>query len=244
MAFLLAGLSLLATVQAAKVNPVLVPNGCASLPNLQQTGPASGFAGPWNIVVDQCVNTTAIDNACTIEGFADVAVPITLDGQTDVKSGFVRPTTTQYSLLKVGKMLIKNLQVSIVNQKLEAKSYLICTSGIGFEAMVFYDNENDYLPINITSNPASAQLKWGQAEDDSEPVDAYYHYIDGKKQDGIFLGANNVTSWGIQLQENVPGTGGSPMWQLRLLGPGSEDQKTGKALKEREYETFIRIDGS
>ncbi|QKX63247.1 uncharacterized protein TRUGW13939_10416 [Talaromyces rugulosus] len=222
MAFLLAGLSLLATVQAANVKPVLVPNGCASLPNLQQTGPASGFAGPWNIVVDQCVNTTAIDNACTIEGFGDMAVPITLDDQPDVKSGFV----------------------SIVSQKLGAKSYLICTSGIGFEAMVFYDNQNDYLPINITSNPASAQLKWGQAEDESEPVDAYYHYIDGKKQDGIFLGANNVTSWGIQLQENVPGTGGIPMWQLRLLGPGSEDQKTGKALKEGEYKTFIRIDGS
>ncbi|KAJ5807068.1 hypothetical protein N7474_010660 [Penicillium riverlandense] len=244
MAFLLASLSLLATVQAANVTPVLVPNGCASLPNLQQTGPASGFAGPWNIVVDQCVNKTAINKACTIEGFADVARPITLDGQTEAKRGFVRPTTTQYTSIKNQDMLTKGFQISIVNRKFDAKSYLICTSGIGFEAMVYYDNQNEYLPINITSNPANAHLKWGLPEEKSEKIDAYYHYIDGKKQDGIFLGAHNVTSWGIQLQENVPGTGGGPMWQIRLLGPGSENQKTGKALRESEYKTFIRIDGS
>lgn len=108
--------------------------------------------------------------------------------------------------------------------------------------MVFYDNSHQYAPINITSNPANAQLKYGLPVDESEPIDAYYHYIDDKKQDGIFLGAHNVTSWGVQRQVNVPGTDGRPMWVLRLLGPGSEDQETGKALLEDEYETFIRID--
>lgn len=139
-------------------------------------------------------------------------------------------------------MLTKGFQVSIVNQQYDAMSYLICTEGIGFEAMAFYDNMNEYLPINITSNPANAQLQWGLAEDESEVIDAYYHYIDGAKQDGIFLGAHNVTSWGVQQQTNIPGTSGGPMWQLRLLGPDSEDQQTGEALHEGEYKTFIRID--
>ncbi|KAJ5664633.1 hypothetical protein N7462_011446 [Penicillium macrosclerotiorum] len=219
MALLFAGFSLLAAAHAANVTPVQVPYGCASLPNLQQTGPNTGFAGPWNIVVDQCVNTTATDNACTIEGFRDVARDVTVDGQPEARKGFV----------------------SIVNGQYDAMSYLICNDGIGFEIMSYYDNMNVYLPINITSDPTNAQLQWGLAEDDSEAINAYYHYIDDVKQDGIFLGAHNVTSWGIQQQTNVPGTSGGPAWLLRLLGPGSEDQETGEALKDGEYETFIRI---
>ncbi|KAJ6027781.1 hypothetical protein N7499_001239 [Penicillium canescens] len=242
MAFLFAGLSLLATAHAAEVTPVPVPYGCASLPNVQQTGPNSGFAGPWNIIVDQCVNTTAADSACTIEGFRNVARTITVDGQPEAKRGFVGLPMTQYKPMELQKMLIKGFQVSIVNHQYDAMSYIICNIEIGFEAMVFYDNANEYLPINITSNPADALLQWGLAEDESEVIDAYYHYIDGTKQDGIFLGAHNVTSWGVQQQEHIPGTSGGPMWQLRLLGPNSVDQETGEVLKEGEYKTFIRID--
>ena len=95
MALLFVSLSLLAIAHAAEVTPVPVPYGCTSLPNVQQTGPNSGFAGPWNVVVDQCVNTTAADNACTIEGFRNVARSITVDGQPEAKRGFVRLTATQ-----------------------------------------------------------------------------------------------------------------------------------------------------
>jgi hypothetical protein len=188
------------------------------------------------------VNTTAADNACTIEGFRNVARTITVDGQPEAKRGFVGLPVTQYKPMGRRKMLTKTFQVSIVNQKYDAMSYLICNIGTGFEAMVFYDNANEYLPINITSNPADALLQWGLAEDESEVIDAYYHYIAGTKQDGIFLGAHNVTSWGVQQQENIPGTSGGPMWQLRLLDPSSVDQETGEGLKEGEYKTFIRID--
>lgn len=84
---------------------------------------------------------------------------------------------------------------------------------------------------------------WGLGQY-SVPVQAYYHYVDGQKQDGIFLGAHNVTSWGIQLQEGDAGSGGRPWWMIRLLGPGSKDPQTGQALMDGEYKTFIRIDGS
>lgn len=89
MKSILAALSLLATAQAANVTPVRVPNGCASLPMRQQTGISTYFAGPWSVRVDQCVKTTATDNACTIEGFPNVARDTILDGQTEGKYGFV-----------------------------------------------------------------------------------------------------------------------------------------------------------
>src|SRR4051812_33968822 len=103
MAFLFAGLSLLATAHAAEVTPVPVPYGCASLPNVQQTGFNSGFAGPWNIVVDQCVNTTAADNACTTEGYRNVARTITVDGQPEAKRGFVGFPVAQFNPMGLRK---------------------------------------------------------------------------------------------------------------------------------------------
>ena len=122
-------------------------------------------------------------------------------------------------------MLTKGFQVSIVNQQYGAMSYLICTEGIGFEAMAFYDDANYYLPINITSNPANAQLQWGLAEDESEVIGAYYHYIDGTKQDGIFLGAHNVTSWGVQQQDKYT----RYQWRSDVAAPPVRPQKRGPA---------------
>lgn len=87
MALLLTGFSLLAAAQAAKLSSVAVPNGCAGLPNWQST---AGFAGPWIPVVDQCVNTTAPDNACSMEGFGAEAIAFQQrEGNAIVEKGYV-----------------------------------------------------------------------------------------------------------------------------------------------------------
>lgn len=87
---------------------------------------------------------------------------------------------------------------------------------------------------------------WGLPEEYSHVVEPYYHEdADGVRQEGLFIGAHNVTSWGIKYEEPSVGTiDGLPYWSLRLLGPDSEDPVTGEPLLEGESVTFIRVDGS
>lgn len=86
MALFLAGIFLLAAVQACTVTPVEVTGGCTSLPSYD---PSSGIAGPWVVEVNQCVNTMATDNACSIEGFGSEAVYFLQQGDTSVQRGYV-----------------------------------------------------------------------------------------------------------------------------------------------------------
>jgi len=46
--------------------------------------------------------------------------------------------------------------------------------------------------------------------------ETYEHYLDGVKQDGVFLGLGNVTTWSFRrlLQDTY--------WKARLMGPGSQ----------------------
>lgn len=87
---------------------------------------------------------------------------------------------------------------------------------------------------------------WGLPEEYSDVAEPYYHVdTDGVRQEGIFIGARNVTSWGVKYYGPSVGTiDGLPYWSIRLLGPGSEDPQTGEPLLEGESETFIRVDGS
>jgi hypothetical protein len=46
--------------------------------------------------------------------------------------------------------------------------------------------------------------------------ETYEHYLDGVKQDGVFLGLGNVTTWSFRrLAEDI-------YWKTRLIGPGSK----------------------
>ncbi|KAJ5723517.1 hypothetical protein N7488_001552 [Penicillium malachiteum] len=223
MALLIAGFSLLAAAQAAKLTSVVVPGGCYNLPDYESAGPVNaGFAGPWVVYVDQCVNTTTPDNACSTEGFGSQAVAWEQEeGNTILERGYI----------------------GIVRENDMAKSPLRCMDGIGFQAFVPVGDSAEYRAVNITDMPYSAELMWNLGSY-SEPIQAYHHYLDGVKQDGIFLGSHNVTTWGISLQEAMAGSGGEPWWMIRLLGPESADPLTGNALEDGEYRTFIRIDGS
>lgn len=137
------------------------------------------------------------------------------------------------------------IQIAIVSENDLAKSPLRCNDATdSFESYVPSGVSGaEWKSVNITDMPYSAQLMWGLGQY-SLPIQAYHHYLDGVKQDGIFLGAHNVTSWAVQLQDGSAGSGGKPYWLVRLLGPGSADPVTGAELEDGEYKTFIRIDGS
>ncbi|KAJ5103180.1 hypothetical protein N7532_003709 [Penicillium argentinense] len=219
MSLLLAGFSLLAAAQAA-VRPVEVSGGCASLPAYDSS---ARIAGPWVVPVDSCVNTTATDNVCSMEGFGSEAVYFLQQGDTSVQRGYI----------------------AIVSKNDLAKSPLRCNDETNsFESYVPSGVSGaEWKSVNVTDIPYSAQLMWGLGQY-SLPIQAYHHYRNGVKQDGIFLGAHNVTTWALQLQSGSAGSGGKPYWLMRLLGPNSADPVTGDALAEGEYRTFIRVDGS
>ena len=242
MAFLLAGLSFLAAVQACTVTPVAVASGCTNLPSYDSS---TGIAGPWIVEVNQCVNTTATDNACNMEGFGSEAVYFLQQGDTSVVRGYVRTIDDQSPSLQKAAPSNRKLQIGIVSRNDLAKSPLRCNDATdSFESYVPSGVSGaEWKAVNVTDIPYSAQLMWGLGQY-SLPIQAYYHYLDGVKQDGIFIGAHNVTSWAVQLQDGSAGSGGQPYWLIRLLGPDSEDPVTGAELEEGEYKTFIRIDGS
>ncbi|KAJ5676173.1 hypothetical protein N7462_009070 [Penicillium macrosclerotiorum] len=217
---LIAALSILAAAYAATVEPVQVQGGCSSLPAYDAS---TGMAGPWVVEVNQCVNTTAADHSCTMEGFGSTSVYFLQQGDTSVQRGFI----------------------AIVSENDLAKSPLRCNDATtSFESYVPSGVSGyQWKSVNITDMPYSAQLMWGLGQY-SLPIQAYNHYVSGVKQEGIFLGAHNVTTWGVQLQSGSAGSGGKPYWLVRLLGPGSADPQTGDALLDGEFRTFIKIDST
>ncbi|KAK2757115.1 hypothetical protein FQN54_005085 [Arachnomyces sp. PD_36] len=221
---LLAVSSIAAVAQALpNVTPVLAEGGCSVYPGYDAD---TGIAGPWVVMVDQCVNSTTPGVPCTIEGFGSSAEPRILAGDTGIHEGYI----------------------TIVHRNDLAKNPLRCNSaqpaGSTLQANVPSGVSGySWTPLQVADIPYSAPLMWGLEEEYSHAVEPYYHVdADGVRQEGLFLGAHNVTSWGIEYVSS--GFFGLPYWFIRLLGPDSEDPVTGEPLGDNESVTFIRVDGS
>lgn len=63
--------SVLGAAYASSVQPVVAPNGCYNIPSYY---PYTGTTGYFMLTVSGCVNGTATDKACSIEGFRDTTV--------------------------------------------------------------------------------------------------------------------------------------------------------------------------
>ncbi len=64
--------------------------------------------------------------------------------------------------------------------------------------------------------------------------------MDGIKQPGVYLGAQNVTLWGFNYQNNTD-EGWGEYYSVRLLLPGSESPTTGGPLNEGEFTGFSEL---
>jgi hypothetical protein len=79
------------------------------------------------------------------------------------------------------------------------------------------------------------------------PISTFYHYIDGVKQPGLFLGQDGYTTWGIRRYDMDPSTSvdGLPYWGIRLLGLNSQlTWLNNTPVYPDEYRTFIKVYGS
>lgn len=98
-----------------------------------------------------------------------------------------------------------------------------------------------YNPVNIAPYPYDAEVMWGV---EGPALQAYHHFIDGVQQDGLFLGSQGVTRFGIERVAQGGAPTGLPYWTLRLLGPNSSvppGSANATATYADEYETFILI---
>lgn len=74
------------------------------------------------------------------------------------------------------------------------------------------------------------------------PPKVFEHYIDGEKQEGVWLGGyDNTTLWGFKYYPASMGTYDQDYYYMRLLGPDSADPTTGEERKANETRGYIRI---
>lgn len=169
-------------------------------------------AGPWILQLNSCDNST-------IEGFGDNSQLIRRAGDTWIHEG----------------------RISIVADNQIAKNALRCNAATEILEGYFPQGVSGYAwqQVNITDIPYDAELGWGWGQY-STGVQAYEHFIDGVQQDGVFLGQDGYTTWGVKWYAD--GDDNEDYWGLRLLGANSAVPGTnGTALLDGEYRTFLKI---
>lgn len=74
------------------------------------------------------------------------------------------------------------------------------------------------------------------------PAKPFEYYIDGEKQEGVWLGGyDNTTLWGFKYYPASLGTYDKDYYYMRLLGPDSADPTSGEKLKANETREYLRI---
>ncbi|KAF2262130.1 hypothetical protein CC78DRAFT_535020 [Lojkania enalia] len=218
-----ASLALVSFSYAALPNDVVVkslPDGCASYPLYDAN---TGVAGPWTL-------KTWRNEDPNIRGF----------GNTHVYSVKFDPRVDRKPTIRWG-------YITIPTRNDIAKTPLRCFNN-ALEARVATDlteagepTNFQWTPLSISSLPWDAPLLYKYTG--GLPVKVFEHYIDGVKQDGVFLGGyDNTTLWGFKYSAEQQGSYGMPYYYMRLLGPDSADPTTGAALKANETRGFIMID--
>jgi hypothetical protein len=96
--------------------------------------------------------------------------------------------------------------------------------------------------VNLSYYPYDAVLGWGFGQY-SNPVQAYSLFNEtGAQMDGVFLGSDNYTTWGVKWYPADSGSlDGNPYWGLRLLGADSDVPGTDSPLYPDEYRTFLQV---
>ncbi|KAI0853074.1 hypothetical protein F5Y00DRAFT_257727 [Daldinia vernicosa] len=219
LASLLAAAPLAQAAQNVTVKALLTED-CSSYPGYDA---ATNTAGPWLVQLVDSDNTA-------IEGFGDtsaysISYTPGVDTKPSLRWGYITfPTNNQI-----------------------AKTALKCDGGI-LKALV---------PTDLTAAGAPTNAQWSELSfPTDEPYDApllykitggtapqiFEHYIDGEKQDGVFLGAYNTsTRWGLKYNAATSGSSGQDFYYARILGPNSADPVTGEALNANETTAFVKI---
>ncbi|CAO2653530.1 Nn.00g029410.m01.CDS01 [Neocucurbitaria sp. VM-36] len=205
-------LTLISLLSAALALPDVtiksLPAGCSSYPKYSSD---TATAGPWS------ASLANSDNAL-IEGFGD----------STVYSVSYTPETGP--VMRWGRITINHVGGI-------ARTALKCTNG-KLQAYTETALNRAGAPINVQWTPVALSPYENDAEllylIDGEQPTVYEHYIGEEKQEGVFLGGYNTTTWGVKWYEASQGSEGFPYFNLRLLPEGQE-------VGTNETKTFLKI---
>ncbi|KAJ5153635.1 uncharacterized protein N7500_009074 [Penicillium coprophilum] len=215
---LFSSLFLLTSAQPWKRSTFIEPvTDCSQFPSYDNH---TKIAGPWTLKVDGCYNGTATRGLCSIEGFES--------GQDITRQREDRPKTIEHGF------------ITIVSDQNNLKTTLRCNGALNqIEAYVLSGpapGALDWHAVGIDHHPSTGRLVWGKPK--AAPVQAYRHYHRGIPDEGLFLGSNNETNWTIHWSgRDVSITDLKTYWVMRLMIPET-------SIRENEFRTLIRIDGS
>ncbi|RYP21541.1 hypothetical protein DL765_002177 [Monosporascus sp. GIB2] len=171
---------------------------------------STGRAGPWSAIAD----STETD----IDGFGFVPVYASPVGN-GARWGFLTIPTTPPA-----KEVSMRCADGVLQAQLDMRSL-----GIRWQELVAAG----------TSNEAAFGFGFPDLPDPNHHLQPYAHVdVDGVRQPGVFLGSENITTWGFNYQNNKEG---GEYYFLRLLTPGSENPATGRPLNDGEFTGFVKI---
>lgn len=95
--------------------------------------------------------------------------------------------------------------------------------------------------LQVAASPIAASLGFGLPG--GVPVRLYAHQdpATGAALPGVFLGAQNTSTWGVAYAQYFS-TDGSGLMMARLLGPNTPLQPGGQYLLPLETPVFLRLD--
>jgi hypothetical protein len=88
-----------------------------------------------------------------------------------------------------------------------------------------------YLTLLLPTNSSNMQLSY--MDEGSKPM-TYAHEVNGVRQDGVYLGSGNVTTWAFKRVANAR------HYQIRLFAPGTGTTK-GNMLNDGEFKGFLKV---
>ncbi len=232
-AYLLPALTALVNLAIALPNVTVVPatGGCSDITTYNNT---TGMTDLWTPILQNSDNSS-------IEDFGSDYQLIGHEGDTGIHQGRV------YSLFTPLFHLTNKTQIVIGNAIDEAKLPFRCNDAVParIESRVPSGVSGySWTATNISYLPWDAELGWGFENQYSIPLETYWHYIDGVKQPGVFLGNNGTTTWAVKYEPgNTSDTENTnAYWNMRFLGWNSGlPWENGTALDVGEYRTFLRV---
>lgn len=120
-----------------------------------------------------------------------------------------------------------------------AKAYYRCNKG---QAVVGTSNPFENITVSKESRNAFAQID-GPAES-GYALEVYAHEVDGVRQDGVFLGAQNQTTWGFYYHEAscaADGTLTRDFYEVKLQGLPEDPDFPPTAGYPVQFEGFIQV---
>ncbi|KAE8444079.1 hypothetical protein EG329_000861 [Mollisiaceae sp. DMI_Dod_QoI] len=123
----------------------------------------------------------------------------------------------------------------VYSDPMAASELFGCTNGTIFDYFIAPSAATQW---SFLTNPQDQELI---SSSQGIRPETYAHEVDGVRQDGVFLGSANSTTWAFRLVLGAGGIGGRDFYQVRLLEPKNADPVMGIALRDGEFKGFLKV---